>query len=227
MSHDVIAAFSGSHKEHYVAGSAAMNGRAARTSFRACTKEDLAPVVEIHQSQFRTPGSLLGRLSPRTIAALYQAFLDRSVFLVHTTDGVVDGFVLGGPPRAILRCRLSFFCRQALPCAVGVGCRPHLWLIAFRSLVKLTGKSFSLLFGAAERSDYCLLSIAVAQAATRMGVGTELIQAFEAAIRGACRAYRLNVLKDNTTAMRFYQKLGFRLAGKTDSSWILLKEVLE
>ena len=65
------------------------------------------------------------------------------------------------------------------------------------------------------------MSIAVAASAVRRGVGTALIAGFEESIRSICGAYRLHVLKDNTAALRFYERLGFERVGKRDASWVL------
>ena len=63
------------------------------------------------------------------------------------------------------------------------------------------------------------------QPSTRKGVGTGLVQAFEAAIHTACDAYSLNVLKSNRPAMRFYEKLAFQCVGETAIAWKLRKEL--
>jgi ribosomal protein S18 acetylase RimI-like enzyme len=157
------------------------------------------------------------------IAALYETFLGRSIFLVHSSDGEVDGFVLGGSSRVMLSCRLIFFFKHSLFCIAGVVRRPHLWLLALRSFVKLLGKWFSSRVGASPREEFRLVSIAVAAHATRKGVGTGLVQGFEAAIRAACCMYSLNVLKTNTSAIRFYEKLAFQRVGETAIAWKLRK----
>ncbi|MGO9115178.1 MAG: hypothetical protein ACLP9L_38695, partial [Thermoguttaceae bacterium] len=96
-------------------------------AIRPCTKEDLARIAEIHKSQFLAPDMLLGQLAPASIAALYGTFLDRSIFLVHSNDGEVDGFVLGGASRVMLSCRLAFFRKRGLSCIADVARRPDLW----------------------------------------------------------------------------------------------------
>ncbi len=196
-----------------------------RMAIRPCTKEDLARIAEIHKSQFLAPDMLLGQLAPASIAALYGTFLDRSIFLVHSNDGEVDGFVLGGASRVMLSCRLAFFRKRGLSCIADVARRPDLWLLAFRSLVKLIGNSVSSMTGASPREDFRLLSIAVAANAMRKGVGTVLVESFEATIRATSQTYSLNVLKSNTAAIRFYEKLAFQCVGETAISWIFRKEL--
>jgi len=194
-----------------------------RREIRPCTKEDLARIAEIHKSRFSAPDMLLGQLAPASIAALYGTFLDRAIFLVHSNDGEVDGFVLGGSSRVIVSCRLSFLCKRAISCIADVAGRPNLWLRAFRSFVKLIGNWFSSMAGASPSDDIRLLSIAVAASATRKGVGTALVESFEAAIRPTSRTYSLSVLKSNPSAIRFYEKLAFQCVGETEISWTFRK----
>ena len=175
--------------------------------------------------RFLLPGTLLGQLSPALIAALYAAFLNRSIFLVHTSEGEVDGFVLGGSLRAMLGCKLSFLRQHALFCIADVLHRPQLWLRAFRSFVKLIRAWRSSRVKSPPRGEFCLLSIAVAKQATRKGICTALVDGFEAAIRATSRTYSLHVLKTNTSAIRFYERLAFQGVGETATSWMLRKEL--
>jgi ribosomal protein S18 acetylase RimI-like enzyme len=204
-------------------GPAKSVGESTRTEIRPCRAEDLVRIAEIHKSQFLTPGTLLGHFSPALIASLYRTFLDRSIFLVHASDGEVDGFVLGGSARVMTACRLSFFRNRAVSCIGEVICRPRLWVLAFRSFLKLVAKRFSSVMVASQRDEFRLLSIAVAAGAVRKGVGTKLVQAFEEAIRDVCCTYSLNVLKTNTAALRFYETLDFQRIGETVIAWRLRK----
>ena len=192
-------------------------------AIRTCRKVDLARIAEIHKSQFSVPGALLGELSPALIAAMYEAFIEQSVFLVHVSNGAVDGFVLGGATCELVSCRLSFLRQCGLWCVLDVLRRPRIWLLAFRSLAKLVGKLVSAKSGAASNEEFRLLSIAVAADAERQGIGTQLVRRFEEAIGGSCRAYRLGVLKNNSAAIRFYEKLGFRYVGESAAAWTLSK----
>ncbi len=192
---------------------------------RPCTRRDLASVAEIHKSRFDAPCSHLGQLSPPLIAAFYAAFIGHSIFLVHSSDGEVDGFILGGSSREILRCRLSFSRAHALACIAEIACRPNLWLLALRSIATLTRKWFVSMAGAPVSEELRLISIAVAAHATRRGVGTALVECFEAATRAACRTYSLNVLKSNSSALKFYEKLGFQVVGERAIALTLRKEL--
>ncbi len=194
-------------------------------AIRPGTREDLPRVAEILRSQFLSKGTLLGRLSQGLLEAFYDAFIDRTTFLVHTNGGDVNGFVLGGSAPTITGCKVSFFRQHALLCVLEVLCRPSLWLRALGSLANLRRGWLSLRAGSLPREDYRMLSIAVNPSVARQGVGMALLQAFEAAIGQECHSYRLNVLKTNSAAIRFYEKAGFHYMGETPIAWTLRKEL--
>ncbi len=225
MSSNVIPISFGNLRGHSLARKATRAAETMPAAVRPCREEDLARIAEIHKTQFLVPGALLGKLSPALIAALYAAFLDRSIFLVHTSNGKVDGFVLGGSSRELIRCKYSFLCRHALFCLADVVRRPRLWLRVFRSFVGLVGGWLSSRAGALPEDKFRMLSIAVDPRAARKGVGTALVRDFEVAIRAVSHTYCLNVLKNNTSAIRFYEKLAFQCVGETDIAWTLRKDV--
>ena len=206
MSSNVISVSFDNLRGHFSGKKASHATATLQTAIRPCRKEDLPRIAEIHKAQFLLKGSLLGRLSPALIGAFYGAFLDRSIFLVHTSDSEVDGFVLGGPSRAMVNCKLSFLRKHALFCLADIARRPHLWLRAFRSLLNLTGHWMP---SSAPSEEFRMLSIAVAARATRKGVGTALVQGFEAALRTVSRTYRLNVLKINVAGNPVLRETGF------------------
>jgi ribosomal protein S18 acetylase RimI-like enzyme len=194
-------------------------------AIRPCRKEDLARIAEIHKARFLLPGTLLGQLSSALIAALYSAFLDRSIFLVHLTHGKVDGFVLGGMSGVVTSCKWTFLRGHFLFCLADLARRPHLWYLALRSFVRLMGGCFSLGAKPAPSEECRILSIAVDPAASGNGVGTALVEGFEEVIRATCREYSLHVLKTNSSAIRFYEKLAFQCVGETSISWKMRKEL--
>jgi ribosomal protein S18 acetylase RimI-like enzyme len=195
------------------------------TTIRTCHRDDLAKIAEIHKTQFAVPGTLLAELSPALVAALYETFIDRSVFLVHVTGSRVHGFVLGGAARELMRCRFMFARRYGLRCILDILRRPRMWLLSIRSLAKLIGKLARSKTAASTNEDLRLLSVAVASDAVRKGVGTELVRRFEEKIAGLCNDYRLGVLKSNVAAISFYEKLDFRCVGETATAWTLSKTV--
>ncbi len=92
-----------------------------------------------------------------------------------------------------------------------------------RALFKLMGSNTSTLLAAAPRDEFLLLSVAVDPRATERSAGTELVRGFEEAVRGVTEAYRLNVVKTNITALRFYKRLAFQQVGETPTAWTLRK----
>jgi ribosomal protein S18 acetylase RimI-like enzyme len=197
--------------------------KAIFAAIRACREDDLAAVVKIHNSQLSQPEGLLGLLSAQRIADLYRMFLSRSVFLVHTTDGLIDGFVVGTTTTTALRCRLLFICRHPLLCVGKVVSHSRLWRRAIGSLAKVVGGSLPCRCAGPSRQRFHLLAIAVDRSATRKGIGTSLVRAFEAAVPHAYRQYTLQVLKGNVSAIRFYEKLEFKRVGETARGWKLCK----
>jgi CheY-like chemotaxis protein len=192
---------------------------------RSCCKEDLAQVAEIHKSQFAVPGALLGHLSTSLIAQFYAGFLHRAIFLVHTTDGAVDGFVLGGQRAVLARCRSSLFRRSPLLGLADVGRRPHLWPQALRYCIRLVRGTSASNLAIEPRSDLRMISLAVAPHATRKGIATALVDAFETTLRGMSPDYELSVLKGNLSAISFYERLAFRRVRETATSWVLRKDL--
>jgi ribosomal protein S18 acetylase RimI-like enzyme len=63
----------------------------------------------------------------------------------------------------------------------------------------------------------------VASQASRKGIGSSLVRAFEAAVPPTYRQYSLQVLKGNLSAICFYEKLGFKRVGETARAWKLCK----
>jgi ribosomal protein S18 acetylase RimI-like enzyme len=190
---------------------------------RACRPSDLPRVAEIHQAQLRSPGALLARLSPGLLAEFYAAFLQPALFLVHSQDGEVDGFAVGGPPAVLSRCRLALLRDHGLRCLLEIARRPRLWLRTPRTFGKLLGSNISSPFRGPPRDEVLLLAIAVDSRATRRGVGTALVRGFEDAAGKLSHAYWLDVQKTNGVARRFYEKLALQFVEETPSTLILRK----
>jgi ribosomal protein S18 acetylase RimI-like enzyme len=211
--------------ELFLSHRAASTSRTMLTSVRPCRKEDLPQIAAIHKSQFCTPDALLGKFSPSLITGLYAAFLEKSVFLVCSSNDEIDGFVLGGPSQAIMRCRLAFCRQHALSCAMSILSRPGLWRRALSAGIKVVRDWTVSISRASSEADYCLLAIAVAETSKRRGVGRALVRCFEATIPPAFHSYCLHVLKSNSEALHFYEALAFHRAGETAISWKLRKEL--
>jgi ribosomal protein S18 acetylase RimI-like enzyme len=196
-----------------------------QVSIRPCTKDDVSEIAAIHKRRFTQQGYILTQLSPSLIATLYASYLGRSVFLVHTTAGKIDGFVLGGNSRVLMDCRFSFLHKHWLFCARHIAFQPRLWVRSLLTLAKLAKSRLWSMRSGPAREEFRLLSIAVDGDASRKGVGGELVEAFEAAISGIARTYKLNVLKSNLSAIRFYEKLSFQRVAETSLSWTLGKDM--
>ncbi len=222
---DVIPISFGNVRERVSADPTTIAAQTIGTAIRACRKEDLMRVAEIHKSQFLLKGSLVGQLSPALIATFYSAFLDRATFLVHASGGEINGFVLGGERAELGKCKTSFLRKHLLLCITDILQRPSLWPRAFRSLADLILHARRTTGSALPHKGFRMLSIAVDERAARKGVGTALVQGFEAEMSLACRAYGLNVLKTNTSAIDFYEKLGFQCVGETAIAWTLRREL--
>jgi len=202
---------------------ASERAKSARSELRKCRNTDLVRIAEIHKAQFGTPGTLLGRLSNALIATFYSGFIGRPIFLVHSTNAQVDGFVLGGSHRELKRCKLAGLRKRPLLYFMDIVRRPDLWWRATRPIAKLLGNRLVPAIGASPREEYRLLSIAVAPEGTSRGIGQALVRGFEEAIREVSNSYDLRVLKNNDRAIRFYEKLGFEHVGETSCSWTFRK----
>ena len=111
--------------------SAERSARVTLAEIRPCRKEDLCadrgdPQIAVRRTERAPRATWPGDC----IAELYGAFLGRSIFLVYQSNGEVNGFVLGGPSRAMVSCRLAFSRKWALACLAEVARRPKLWLRA-------------------------------------------------------------------------------------------------
>ena len=179
--------------------------------FRPGIPQDSTAIAVIHRASF--PGFFLTHLGTRFLAQYYRAIADhpRGILLVAGRDGQVSGFVAGFDDATGF---FGLLRRRWL--AVGLSMVPGLirrpWLILRTARTALRAGSDPLQPGDAE-----LTSVGVAPALQGRGVGADLVRAFcnEAGSRG-CRRVRLHTdANDNANVNRFYQRLGFKLAGTT------------
>jgi ribosomal protein S18 acetylase RimI-like enzyme len=172
-----------------------------RATLTPIRREHVAAVAALHHQAL---GGLISLLGPTAIASLYRGYLasPRCTGLVAEIEGVVRGFVLGsvdpdGLRRDALRANLTGI-------AWGVLRRPRL---ARHVLEDIRG-------GDANAFDPCtpeLTYLAVTGDARGTGVGSDLMRAFDAALRrlGVAR-YELSVEASNQPALRFYEARGLR-----------------
>jgi ribosomal protein S18 acetylase RimI-like enzyme len=176
-----------------------------RATLTPIRREHVPAVAALHHQAL---GGLISLLGPAAIASVYRGYLasPRCTGWVAEIDGVVRGFVLGsidpdGMRRDALRANLT-----GIACGVarGVLQRPRL---ARHVLADIRG-------GDADAFDPRtpeLTYLAVAGDARGTGVGSDLLRAFDAALRrvGATR-YEFSVEASNQTALRFYEARGLR-----------------
>ena len=97
------------------------------TPIRDATTDDLLRIATIHKARFSD--HLLGRFSIPLLVKFYTVFLGRTIFLVHTTGGEIDGFILGETTRSWRPASASFseatgWTRPGKPCCnLRSGCK--------------------------------------------------------------------------------------------------------
>jgi len=175
----------------------------------AMTKEHLTGVARLHRDS--VPG-LLERLGAAATLAYYRGALASGLAVGHVWlhEGAVAGFVFGSAhpdrlKRAVLR---------ANPMGVLVGIvagvlrRPLSLAWLFESL---SGPES----GAYDQRVPELTYLATDAERRGQGIGAQLVEAFNASLRGqAVVAYELSVDDDNAAGIGFYEKLGFQLVGR-------------
>ena len=78
-----------------------------KTIIKDAGLDDLKYVAKIHKEIFHD--HYLGQFSETLIEKFYQVFIHSDIiFLVSETNGVVNGFVLGGESKKINYCKSSF-----------------------------------------------------------------------------------------------------------------------
>ena len=183
----------------------------AFTEVRGATRDDVIAVAKIHKARFNTADYTLGQFSFSLISKFYGEFLGRCVFLVHVSDGRIDGYVVGGLGSEIFAVQRRFSLKHLPQCCWETLCRPHLWSAAYRflrrSFLPQPTKFVEILAPHLPR----LLSLAVDEAAQGSGAAAALVKAFEASICRRYAGYTLSVLKTNLQAVRFYEKLGLEI----------------
>ena len=191
---------------------------------RPAVRQDLKSVARIHKERFDDAVYLLGQYSTSLIAAFYRRYLSGAVFLVHANEqGEIDAFVLGGEAGMLRKRKRDFARARAVQLAWESLLRPRLWKLAL-------GDAWRMLAPNDRRRaappppgrlrDMRLLSIAVAAGAAGYGAAAALVNAFDDEMRQRGPGYELTVLKTNSRARRFYEKLDFILVGETEQEYI-------
>jgi ribosomal protein S18 acetylase RimI-like enzyme len=192
---------------------------------RPAEERDLPFIAALHKSQFSR--YFLGQYSHRAIGEYYRSFLGKSIFLVHETTSKQDGFLLGGYRNDLLNCMTAFLRRNWLLCLWDTLLRPPLWLDApKRALNSIVSHYFHRnCHVESETPVLRMISYAVIEEVKGKGVAVALLNAFEQEIQDYAWHYGLTVEKDNSRAIRFYQKVGFEIQQDNGDTFLLRKKL--
>jgi ribosomal protein S18 acetylase RimI-like enzyme len=190
------------------------------THVREATLADLADVARIHKSRFASGRYTLGRYSIPLLRAFYAAFLGRSIFLVHTCNDKVGGFVLGGTEEAIAASKRDFIRNNLCRCALETIWHPSLWNRTIHTAYESLKPRRATVPCELEKNGISMLSLAIAEDAARTGAATALFQAFDEIARDRCSHYRLTVYRSNTSVIRYYDILGLKRVGESSDSYV-------
>ncbi|PYG87796.1 acetyltransferase (GNAT) family protein [Ruminiclostridium sufflavum DSM 19573] len=175
-------------------------------SIRKALTSDLVRIARLHKEQFKD--HFLGRYSEKVIQKFYEPFLDSCIFLVNESDGMINGFILGGIRSDLINARHTFLsCNKARYIAETL-LTPSVYIMALKRLKMLRELKPQTPADDTALAQNYLLSIAVSEDAKGSGLASELLSGFEGHI---CRTeYGLSVYSKNTRAINFYTKNGFK-----------------
>lgn len=192
-----------------------------KVTIRPILVEDLPLVARLHLDSF--PDSALTKLGPAIVERYYQWQLAGPHRKVHAVAAFVAAECAGFSFSGIFSGSTSGFIRRYRANLITAVLRhPH--LIFNERFLKRLGEGIRLLTrqkkltvrdtkgGTAEpRTDYGILSIAVAPRFQKSGIGQRLMLDAEAeALKYGCRELCLTVHPENTKAVRFYEKQEWR-----------------
>jgi GNAT superfamily N-acetyltransferase len=168
-------------------------------------RTEFAAVVEIHRAQF--PSHFVSRLSKASAARLFRAYVaeDCPLLIALTSSGDVLGYILGGQVARLDRARRRFIRRNAASLATGL-LRGSGGRIVAGQLAQAMGLGKKT--APPSSTPYQLRYIAVRTDALRLGIASQLLSGFEAAIAPA-RSYHAWVLETRSYAMEFYRRRSF------------------
>lgn len=186
----------------------------------AAKPEDIPAVARLHKDLIAT--GFLSSLGPRFLRVLYEAILEdpaSALYVVRDSETAM-GFIAGtGDTGAFYRRFASRHFLAAVWALLPTLLRPSVWRRIYESLR----------YGGGESSVPAeLLSMAVAPAARRRGLGRRLVETLLEWVE-RCGIARVKVVvgADNETAVAFYRNCGFGDAVEvnvhgTDKSWELV-----
>jgi glycosyltransferase involved in cell wall biosynthesis/ribosomal protein S18 acetylase RimI-like enzyme len=188
-------------------------GLAARAfdgvSIRAARRGDVAALARLHRE---IPYAFLFNLGDGFLRELYRGLVaDREavVLVAEGEDGRLEGFIAGAPSVG------AFYRRFLLKHGVWAGLAALPAMAARPAMLAKMVESARYPSSARDLPPAEILSIATAPPARGRGLGRHLVDALAAALarRGVDRM-KVLVREENQGANRFYEALGFRLAGK-------------
>lgn len=187
------------------------------------TDNDIFKVASIHKQQF--PTHFLGKYSVRLLSAYYKAFLDNSIFLVSRDNDEVNGFVVGGFASNLSCGRRDFLTQNKVLYITETILRPNTYL-GVLSRLKSVASSMQKTKGSNSVTDEIfILSIAVDKNYMGKGIAQELCHAFEESIKPDASEYGLYVRCDNKRAVKFYEKMGFKVNKQVGDEFYLTKRI--
>jgi ribosomal protein S18 acetylase RimI-like enzyme len=176
---------------------------------RAARRGDVSTLARLHRE---IPYAFLFNLGDGFLCELYRGLVaDRKavVLVAEGADRRIDGFIAGAPSVS------AFYRRFLLKHGVWAGLAALPAVAARPAMLAKMVESARYPSSARDLPPAEILSIATAPPARGRGVGRRLIDALAAALtdRGVDRM-KVLVREENQAANRFYEALGFRLAGK-------------
>jgi len=173
-------------------------------------------------------------MGTRVIADIFAIFMDAEPegFFVAAVGGLIAGYIFA-PSRlsrmyhtAIWRGHVFRILWRWASGQYGIGIRPGLMAVRNQLSVWWDSKR-----DRESGSEARIFSVAVHPEFQGMGIGTGLVQVgLEYLSSRGARRVRLEVRPDNIAAIRVYEKLGFRITGRTrdtQSDWlIMVKEMV-
>lgn len=192
---------------------------------RKLCPEDIPAVASIHKAAYRVD-HFSAHLTNTLLERMYAELCRENPFPMVATDssGQVLGFVVGNFAKYIGQARKSFLANNYVAIAASALLSPLALLkkISDRLSIFLSRESFT------SQARMRLISIAVAPASQHKAVGKLLLEAFEDNLKQeGVVFYGLSVKENNFSAVRFYQKNGFRVERRCNDGSLYYVKSLE
>ncbi|MEH7355071.1 GNAT family N-acetyltransferase [Neobacillus drentensis] len=186
---------------------------------RKAVPTDLIQIATIHKEQFKD--HFLGHYSNKVIRKYYEPFLESCVFLVSESEGKLNGFIMGGLSSDLDEAKSVFLANNMARYIIETLLTPSVYRQAMKRLNLL--KLLKPTTGEKGKQQWRLLSIAVSENAKGTGISSKLVKEFEANIDFA--EYGLSVHTNNSRAIHFYIKNGFKKTHEKGETTFLIKDL--